>query len=221
MAGRSFRRIRRRRRRSAPNGAAGTPEGRRLGAGVLVHVMVHEIAVLGDEVRLARGVVVGADHGVQFRVGGEQALDHVHRVGLDDDIGVDEEQQVANSGACPDVARLGWPGWAGSGDHRGAVLPGHVRRVRGAAIDDHDQRRQAPQAAGKPVVSGTDRNDCRNDERAIQNLTPIPSAPARRTDCGWPIYVRRWVSSIRRVVRVRRWRRRESSRQVTCRRTVG
>ena len=121
--------------RAADRAAAG-PEGAGATLALLVNEAVHQVFVLGDEIRLGRLVVVGADQRVELGVVSEGVRDLFERVGLDLDVGVDEEQDFPLGEGCGDVAGVGWalalgdrddPGAVGFGDF-GGIVPGAIVR---------------------------------------------------------------------------------------------
>ena len=79
----------------ATDRAAAAPEGARLAPPVLVDEAVQQVLVLRDEVGLARLVVVGADQRIQLALAREGGADAARGVPADQDVGVDEEEDVA------------------------------------------------------------------------------------------------------------------------------
>ena len=66
-----------------------------------------EVLVLREEVRLARVVVVGAEHGRQSRVAHEARSDARNGVGPDGDVRIDEQHDIAARDGRAEVPRPG------------------------------------------------------------------------------------------------------------------
>ena len=62
--------------------------------GSLVHVVVEEVAEVGDHAVHRRRVVVGAEHGGQLGIGGEGVADAAEDIGVHGDVGVHEHEDV-------------------------------------------------------------------------------------------------------------------------------
>ena len=94
--------------RVATDGAETRPERRRRTCGLLVHVMVQEVAKARNGARRLGRVVVRAEDGDQAR-GLERAPDPLERVGVRQHVGVDEDENVTACAARTVVPRGGRP----------------------------------------------------------------------------------------------------------------
>ena len=90
-------------RRTAPSPAQKVSAGP---ARVGVDVVVEQVAEARSEAGRRGLVVVGAEDRGQVGVGGETALDPGERVGMDLDVGVDEDDHVASTARGAGVAQL-------------------------------------------------------------------------------------------------------------------
>jgi hypothetical protein len=89
------------------------PERARIARRALVHVVVQQVAEARHGAVRRRVVVIGAEHRGQLGIGGERRADPVERIGVDLNVRVDEDEDLA--------ARE--PG-AGVAGRRGAVALG-------------------------------------------------------------------------------------------------
>ena len=94
--------------RVATNGAETRPERRRRTRGLLVHVMVQEVAKARNDARRLGRVVVRAEDGDQLR-GLERAADPLERIGVRQHVGVDEDEHVTSCAVRTVVAGGRWP----------------------------------------------------------------------------------------------------------------
>ncbi len=150
----------------AAHGPAAGPEGGRLPAPPAVDVAVHEVAVLGEEVGRLGGIVVAAEHRVEGRVLVEMAANALEGVGLDANVGVDEDEDLPGAGGGAGVACRGGAAVAAGTDHPGAETARHGRGPVGGAVVNHDalvglhgrgdERLQARPYRVGGVVSGDD-----------------------------------------------------------------
>ncbi len=154
-----------------PDRAAAGPEGRRLRVRGLVDVVVEEVLVLREEVRLARAVVVRSEEGAQPRVGAEGPQHQPDRLGTDGHVGVDEEEEFTARDGRAQVARRGRAGpRPRTGEHPRARPPRQLVRSVGRPVIHDDQlpgrvRRRGVQRVeaareGRPAV--VDRHDHRH-----------------------------------------------------------
>ena len=158
--------------RVGTNGAAPGPEGLRRALGADVVVAMREVLVLREEVRRCRELVVGAEHrrGPGPR---ERVPEHARRVGVHDDVRVDEPEDVAPGdlgAAVAGAARAEPP--ARRHDARSGLGRDPGRRVGRAVVDDdhlgdlavepeRDERREAAREHRFAVVDGDDHADRR------------------------------------------------------------
>ena len=70
------------------------PEAPGLARGALVHRVVEEVPEAGDETRRDDAVVVRAEHGDEVAVLGERGANPRERVRVDEDVGVEEDEDV-------------------------------------------------------------------------------------------------------------------------------
>lgn len=122
----------------AADGSAAGPESGSVFARLLVHEVVQEVFVLGDEARAVRFVVVGTDQGVEGGVAGEPGVDAAEGAGMDTDIGVDEDNQGAFGESGAPVSRGGGAHAARRAKEGNAVLAGDGRGIIGRAVVDDD-----------------------------------------------------------------------------------
>ena len=109
-------------------------------------VVVQEVAKARDELRRGRQRVVGAEDRVEVRVVVEALPQTAKRVGVDLDVGVDEDHDLASAARDAGGARRRGPaprGLADDLDHMGLVgarergeTAGQRRRVVGGRNDD-------------------------------------------------------------------------------------
>ena len=152
----------------AADGTAGTPECRGPVAGCLVHVVVQEIAVLGEKIGGSGTVVVGANQGGQIRVFGKAAAHLGNGVGIYHYIGVQKEQQIAAGLPGSLVAGPGRTRKTGQFHDLDSGLAGDLGAVQVVVGDDDNfirwggggcQGRQTLAKSGRPPVHGDDGGD--------------------------------------------------------------
>jgi hypothetical protein len=124
----------------AAYGPESAPEGGCFPATVLMHPMVEEVLVAGDDVAVGRIVVVGTEQRRHIGRGDQVVLDRCQGLRMHPNIGVHEDQHVA-------ARRFGAhvPAGGGStsclvaGHESGARLPRRVGGVIGRRVVDHQQ----------------------------------------------------------------------------------
>ena len=157
--------------RVAADGAETRPERRRTTRGLLVHVMVQEVAEARNGARRLGRVVVRAEHGDQLRGALERAPDPLERIGVRQHVGVDEDEDVAGctvrtvvsgGGRSRELALVDDDDFLRRGVRIANCFQGpreRVRAIRGG--DDGRQRRAAGhtgnrrEAAQFVIVTGT------------------------------------------------------------------
>ena len=103
-----------------------------------MHVVVKQVLVLGEEVALTGLIVVGADQGVELRVRGKTVPHELQRFGRDQDIGVDKKENVPLCFTSGSIPRDGGPLVGREADDPAVEGGGHLRRVIGRGVIDHD-----------------------------------------------------------------------------------
>ena len=124
----------------ATNAAAAAPE--RLGVARLLRVreVVEQVAVLRHELAALRLRLVRAEHRAHLRTRRHRCRDAAERVGVDDDVGVDEHHEFAACELDAAIAGVRRPARAaGQTDHEIRVLAGDRGGVVGARIIDDDE----------------------------------------------------------------------------------
>jgi hypothetical protein len=100
--------------------------------------VMKQVAVLREEVRLARLIVIRADQCVDLGLGGEPLYDATERVGLNAYIGVKEVNDFARGFLHAAIARRGRPTLLGGPNDAVTVPLGNFRRSVGRAIINDD-----------------------------------------------------------------------------------
>ena len=77
------------------NGADPGPERQRVPGVLMMHVAVHEVPILGNPALRVRGIVVGAEDRREVLIDGHVVGDQAQSVGVDGDVGIDKNQDVA------------------------------------------------------------------------------------------------------------------------------
>ena len=179
------------------NGAAAPPERFRLPGTLPVDVMVQQVAVLRHELpRFGLGIV-RAEHRAHFRLVGEDAGEPTERVGVDADVGIDEDDDLPARELDAAVTGVRRAARAIREAHHGVgELGRHERRCVGARVVDDDElprpvrhlarpeRREAPrQYAGALVHRDDDRHERRRRFHrcpvSVRNRWRTSRAPAR------------------------------------------
>jgi hypothetical protein len=120
------------------------PESGRLGRRTLVHVVMVQVLVLGNEVLFGRVVIVRAEHRRDRRLLDEVGRHLFDGIALDDDIGIDEEQNVTGRLPGRQVTGATGPGPPAGLEDTGSPAPGDGSGpVRRQVIDDDDLVRLA------------------------------------------------------------------------------
>ena len=127
------------------------PEGLRIARAFEVDLMVKEVAKARDGAWGLRAIVVGAEDRVEAGIGLERRLDPPEGVGMDDDVGVDEGDQLALAPSGARITRRGGAGarWLGDAGERlggtfassdriqAALKAGGLIGRRNDAVDPH------------------------------------------------------------------------------------
>lgn len=106
---------------------------------LLMNVMMEEVAIGADDARRGGLIIVGAEEGVELGIGLEALDGAMERVGMDEDVGVEEEDEFAAGDLGAGVASGG--GAAGivvANDDGAGVRRAISRAIGGAVIDDDD-----------------------------------------------------------------------------------
>ena len=83
----------------SPDRPAGPPKSGRFFPGVLMYVMMEQVAVLGQEIILGGGIVIGTEECSDIRSVAKDFPEFTDRIRFDRDIGIDKKQDIA-SGLC-------------------------------------------------------------------------------------------------------------------------
>ena len=156
-------------KRPRAHGAQSRPERKRLVPRRLMRVRVQQVAVLRQRRLRPRHRVIGTKDGIDVRVGRQEHGDPHDGIRPDDDVGVDEEQDLASRCGRAVVACGGRAAAAGGRDHAGAALRRNRCTVLHGTIGDDDQlgrlrrreRMKAFHELSEPLVERDDDADCR------------------------------------------------------------
>jgi hypothetical protein len=129
------------------------PERARLAGRLLVDVVVQEVAEARDRAGRLGVVVVGPEDGGQFGIAVEMRADALEGAGVDNDVGVDEDEDLAACAACALVARVCGPGPRRAAHHH-QLLWRPPRRL---------DRREAAAERGRRVGRRHDRREAGHD----------------------------------------------------------
>jgi len=91
----------------APNRAASTPESRRRGGAMLVHVVMEKVLELREEIFFARFVVIRTDQPGEIFILGKNRGDLADAIQRDHHVGIHEQEHVACCFSCTEISSAG------------------------------------------------------------------------------------------------------------------